>query len=201
MAKTRKPQARSVRSLEEILAAARELFGGCDVDEVTIDEVAARAGRTKGSVYYHFASKDDLFEAVFLAEHRTLIDAVVAASAGSAPDAALRAGLTRYLHALAADPAAAHITLIVAPALLGWHRWRECDGGTFRRLVVESLAAARDSGRLRPGHLPDVLADLLLGAVTEAAVSVAADEDPTGRATAATESLDRLLDAIFVEQH
>ncbi len=165
---------------------------------MTIDEVAVRAGRTKGSVYYHFASKDELFEAVFLAEHRTLVAAVEAAIADLEPEVALRAGLAAYLRALAADLVAAHITVVVAPAVLGWRRWRECDGGTFRLLIVTALTSARASGRLRPGREPEVLADLLVGAVTETAVAIAADDDPGRRAELAIEALDGMLDAVFV---
>lgn len=200
MAPTRRPQVRSQRSLEEILAAARALFGAGDAAAVTIDEVAVRAGRTKGSVYYHFASKDELFEAVFLAEHRSLVAAVEAATTGLEPEAALRIGLATYLRALATDLVAARITVVMAPAVLGWRRWRECDGGTFRLLVVATLSAARASGRLRPGAEPDVLADLLLGAVTETAVAIAADGDPGARAELAIKSLDGMLDAIFVSR-
>ena len=198
MASTRRPQARSRRSLKEVLGAARELFGAGDAAAVTIDEVALRAGRTKGSVYYHFASKDELFEAVFLAEHRSLVAAVEAATAGLEPEAALRTGLATYLRALATDLVAARITVVMAPAVLGWRRWRECDGGSFRLLVLAALTAARASGRLRPGAEPDVLADLLLGAVTETAVAIAADEDPGARAELAIESLDGMLDAVFI---
>lgn len=180
-----------------MLAAARALFAEREVDDVTIDDVAARAGRTKGSVYYHFASKADLFEAVFLSEHRRLVDEVQTTTEGLDPETALRSGLATYLRRIAADPVAARITLVQAPAVLGWHRWRECDGGTFRAGITAALVAARDDGR-SPSELdPEIVADLLLGAVSEAAVSVAGDHDCEGRAVAVIDSLDRLLDGFF----
>jgi AcrR family transcriptional regulator len=43
-----------------ILDAAAELFGERGISGATIDDVAARAGFTKGAVYSNFASKDEL---------------------------------------------------------------------------------------------------------------------------------------------
>ena len=197
MTSTRRPQARAVRSLHEVLAAARALFAELGVDDVTIDDVAARAGRTKGSVYYHFASKVDLFEAVFLSEHRRLVDAVQTTTEGLDPETALRSGLATYLRLVAADAVAAGITLVQAPTVLGWHRWRECDGGTFRTSITAALVAAREAGRSPSEADPEIFADLLLGAVSEAAVAVARDDDSEGRAVAVIYALNRLLDGIF----
>lgn len=197
MTSTRRPQARAVRSQHQVLTAARALFAEQGVDEVTIDAVAARAGRTKGSVYYHFASKVDLFEAVFLSEHRRLVDAVQTATEGLDPETALRSGLATYLRLVAADPVAAVITLVQAPMALGWQRWRECDGGTFRASITAALDAARDAGRMPYEVNPEIVADLLLGAVSEAAAAVAGDDDSEARAIAVIDSLNRLLDGVF----
>lgn len=44
-----------------ILQAAATIFARHGYSEATLDQVAAEAGLTKGSVYWHFASKSDLF--------------------------------------------------------------------------------------------------------------------------------------------
>lgn len=49
---------------EMLLDAASELFVAQGVTGTSIDDVAARAGVSKGAVYHHFASKDDLIGAV-----------------------------------------------------------------------------------------------------------------------------------------
>jgi AcrR family transcriptional regulator len=51
-------QRRKARTAEAILAAARELFFAQGVARTTIDEIAARADVSVGSVYFHFRSKD-----------------------------------------------------------------------------------------------------------------------------------------------
>jgi AcrR family transcriptional regulator len=48
----------------ELLAAAAEVFSARGFHHASIDEVAERAGYSKGAVYWHFAGKDDLFLAL-----------------------------------------------------------------------------------------------------------------------------------------
>ncbi len=50
-----------------ILAAARQVFAEQGYLGATLDEVAASAGLTKGAIYWHFASKSDLFLALLQA--------------------------------------------------------------------------------------------------------------------------------------
>jgi AcrR family transcriptional regulator len=45
---------------DRIVAAASELFYGEGIRAVSVDAVAEKAGLTKRTLYYHFASKDDL---------------------------------------------------------------------------------------------------------------------------------------------
>ena len=51
------------RTRERILDAARRLFTRDGYERVTIDDVMARAGLTRGGFYNHFQGKDDLFMA------------------------------------------------------------------------------------------------------------------------------------------
>jgi len=52
-----------------LLEAAEEIFVRDGFEGAQLDEIAAAAGRSKGSVYTHFKNKEDLFLALF--EHRT----------------------------------------------------------------------------------------------------------------------------------
>ena len=49
---------------ERIIEVAIDLFSTQPYAEVTISDIAAAAGMAKGSVYRHFTSKEELFEAV-----------------------------------------------------------------------------------------------------------------------------------------
>ena len=55
------------RSRADILSAAAVCFMERGYTETSIDDVARRLGATKGRVYHHFASKADLFAAIYRA--------------------------------------------------------------------------------------------------------------------------------------
>src|SRR5262249_9152207 len=58
------PGSKRERTREKLLDAAAELFQARGVAAVSLDEVAAHAGLTKGAIYGNFESKDDLVFAV-----------------------------------------------------------------------------------------------------------------------------------------
>jgi AcrR family transcriptional regulator len=64
-----KQQLRTQETQARLLDAAEEIFVRDGYETAQLDEIAARAGRSKGAVYTHFKSKEDLFLALF--EHRT----------------------------------------------------------------------------------------------------------------------------------
>src|SRR5664279_3783461 len=61
------PEANPERE-RRILDAASELITHYGYDKTTVDEIASAAGVSKGAVYLHFKSKEDLFEALLLRE-------------------------------------------------------------------------------------------------------------------------------------
>src|SRR5277367_3189233 len=65
-----KHQARTEETQAKILEAAEALFSEQGFEKAQLEEVAARAGYTRGAIYAHYASKEDLFLA--LMEHRVL---------------------------------------------------------------------------------------------------------------------------------
>jgi AcrR family transcriptional regulator len=60
--RSRKRERRPQERPEEIGAAALKLFSRRGYHETTIDDIANEAGVTKGAVYHHFASKEDVLE-------------------------------------------------------------------------------------------------------------------------------------------
>lgn len=63
------PERRRRQTRDYLLQAAAEVFAERGFHGASLDDVAARAGFSKGAVYWHFKSKEDLFLA--LLEHRT----------------------------------------------------------------------------------------------------------------------------------
>lgn len=55
-----------------ILEVALKMFARFGFHKTTIDEIARSARKAKGSVYYHFTDKEDLFKEVVLQEIQTI---------------------------------------------------------------------------------------------------------------------------------
>lgn len=64
-----KQQLRTRETQARLLNAAEEVFVRDGYENAQLDEIATTAGRSKGAVYTHFKSKEDLFLALY--EHRT----------------------------------------------------------------------------------------------------------------------------------
>lgn len=91
-----------------ILDAAARCFARKGFANASQDEVAAEAGVTKGALYWHFASKHDLFFALLDARcaemDQYLPTAVASAMAAGSPKAALVALISAIVRRLATDP-------------------------------------------------------------------------------------------------
>ena len=59
--RTRRARSQKRDAREALLEAAAEVFAERGYSEATIDQIAAKAGYSKGAVYWHFEGKDDLF--------------------------------------------------------------------------------------------------------------------------------------------
>jgi AcrR family transcriptional regulator len=62
--RTRRARAEQRDARAQLLAAAAEVFARRGFRDASVDEVAARAGYSKGAVYWHFSGKEDLFFAL-----------------------------------------------------------------------------------------------------------------------------------------
>jgi uroporphyrinogen-III synthase/AcrR family transcriptional regulator len=61
---------------ERIIEAASGLFGGRDLASVRMEEVAARAGVAKGTIYLYFHSKEELYFSILATRLSLLLDAL-----------------------------------------------------------------------------------------------------------------------------
>jgi AcrR family transcriptional regulator len=65
-------QERAIRTRQAILIAAAEVFDEVGYEAATISDVLQRSGVTKGALYFHFASKEELAQAVLAAQVTSL---------------------------------------------------------------------------------------------------------------------------------
>lgn len=157
-----------------LLAAGRALFVEHGATAVSAEQVAVRAGVTRGALYHHFQDKNDLFAAVFT-ELEEQISAELAAEIDAAPSVA--EGLVRAVGAfldVCERPEVRRIALHDAPVVLGWETWRRIERRYALGVLTERLAAAGD------GAVADAeaAAQLVFATACEAALMIAAAPDP-----------------------
>ena len=69
-------QKRSRKTEKRILQTALELFVRKGYHGTSIDEIMRKVGLTKGALYAHFASKGEIFEAVFIENSHRAVTAL-----------------------------------------------------------------------------------------------------------------------------
>ena len=188
---------RSEATRARLIEAGRELFTERGYAAVAMEDVVARAGVTRGALYHHFGGKRELFRAVFERVEEELMRTVAARVAEARAVnavAALRAGIDAALEA-ASDERVARLSLVDAPAVLGWREWRAAGERHALGLVRATLAAAMDSGALARAPV-DPLAQVLLAAVEEAALYVSRAERRDDARAQARQVLTRVVDGL-----
>jgi AcrR family transcriptional regulator len=171
---------RRVETMEEnrakLIAAARKAFAKKGYSAASMDELTAEVGLTRGALYHNFGDKRGLLAAV--------VDQIDSEMASRAQKIGARAGNdwqgllaegAAYIE-MALDPEVQRIVLLDGPAVLGdpsrWPSQSSCLQVTKR--TVERLIA---QGLLKPIDA-EAAARLLSGAALNAALWIAASDDP-----------------------
>lgn len=140
---------------EEIVAAALEAFAEHGYEGTRLDDVARRAGVTKGTIYLYFKSKEDLFQAVV---RQTVVPVLarseeeVANYQGSSADL-LRTMVRGWWDVVSNTPLSGVVKLIVAEATNFPEVTRFYYKEVIRRgqqLFAQVLQRGVDSGEFRP---------------------------------------------------
>lgn len=178
---------------EAVIEAARNLFVERDYDRVSIEQILERSGVSRGALYHHFATKLDLFVAVYKASETRVIGQIAERMAGSSnPFEALLDGARAYLRLCETDEEFRRIGLTQSRAVLGWERWRTAASELGIAVVLALVSAAIEAGELPP-HDPETVAQILLGALIEAAMLIVTAED---RAAARERSESVIVDLL-----
>jgi AcrR family transcriptional regulator len=194
----RAAQAEATRAA--LVAAARQLFVEKGYHHTGTEEVVAKAGvGTRGALYHHFADKQALFEAAFIAVEEDLVIEAAKNLADPAHGALnqLRQGLIGFLDA-SLTPHVQRILLIDGPAVLGWVRWRELERLYGLGAIRAMLERAVEEGDLAPNHPVDALAHVLLAAADETALMIANAPDQSAARDQGVQALNALLDGLRI---
>jgi AcrR family transcriptional regulator len=188
-------QGRLTRS--KLLDTARELFGTRGYNDTSLDDLVAAAGVTKGALYHHFGSKEELFRALFEQIKREVSEMVGATFLGPDPWKALLDGCQAMVDAHL-DPAVRQIVLLDGRSVLGWDRAREIESRYTAAVLRGALRRAMQSGVITRRPLRP-LALMLNGALGEACFFVVDSEDPDEAREEIKDLIARLLDGLRPE--
>lgn len=156
---SRKPRADSLRNRERLLHAATEIFsqGG---PQASLEAVARHAGVGIGTLYRHFPTREDLFEAVYRHEVEQLASLAEQLARDGDPVEALRTWLHANVRLVAAKRGMVEGLQLVA------HGSSELKAYSFERLtaaiglLLDRAVAARE---IRADVTADDLLRTLLG--------------------------------------
>jgi AcrR family transcriptional regulator len=135
---------------------------------VSVDDIAARAGLTKGAVYYQFADKTALFVAAcewIMHEIISVVTRTTMAHQGHTIDEIVT-GSDFLFDAFERDDAR-RLLVMEGPALLGPQRWGELIAPMRQELAVHALQHIADEGLLDQ-DLVQPMADVVMGAFNQA---------------------------------
>jgi AcrR family transcriptional regulator len=160
------------RNRDRVLEAARAAFGA-EGSDVSLDEIARRAGVGAGTVYRHFATKEALFEAVVFDRIGELVEEASASSDDPDPGRAFSSFVERL-----AREGALKRDLVEALAYDGIHL--QLGEAPIVRALTDALAEllrrAQRAGAVRSDISVDDVVALLTGAAYAICHSRADDE-------------------------
>ncbi|WP_371493596.1 TetR/AcrR family transcriptional regulator [Kitasatospora sp. NBC_00374] len=155
-------QERGRTTREHVLDAAAEEFAAWGYAGTSLNSVVARTGLTKGALYGHFASKEDLAAALVQQGERAWHALRESCDAPGVPALDALRALTLKLAAHPGDGVRfkAALRLVVERAWL-----QTGPAGAFfdiQRHLVDLVERAQAAGEVAPEHSPETVAQLLL---------------------------------------
>ncbi len=176
----------------KLMACARKLFAERGFAATGTKEIVTKAGVTRGALYHQFADKRGLFEAVFRQVEGEIVARMkIVFLSDAAPMQQLQVAAERYLGECM-DPEIQQISLIDAPSVLGWQRWRSIEADFGLGLIMASLESAIEAGAISRRPV-EPLAHILLGAFIEAGALLACSTNREQTKADLAESFRELL--------
>jgi len=190
-----------IKAMEEnrvkLIAAARKAFAEKGYAAASMDELTAEVGLTRGALYHNFGDKRGLLAAVV-----SQMDSEMAARAQAIATRAdnlwerLLAEGVAYME-MALDPDIQRIVLLDGPAFLGdpsqWPSQNSCLQASRQK-----MAKLIEQGVLKPVD-PEAAARLLNGAALNAALWIAASDDPKAVLSKAIEAFQSLATGLLAK--
>ena len=173
------------RSYDRLLQAAVAAFAEHGADDVSLEEIARRAGVGIGTLYRHFPTREALVEALYRKELADLCAAAAELLKSHAPEQALRAWMDLFADYVAAKQEMADaLRAVFAAGSVTVSQAREELTVAVRTILDAGVA----DGTLRDDVRPEDVVAMIVGAFT--ATSLAGGQEQRGR------MFDLLVDAV-----
>ncbi len=152
-----------------LITSAEKLFVNQGFDGTSTEDILVAAGVSRGAMYYHFPTKRDVFEAVFVATSEGAIRR--SGRAAKKTDSPLENLINACLSWLkeVRKPDIAAILIDQAPQVLGWERARDLEAESSLGLMTAGLKAAAEAGEIEVPSI-EIAARLLNAVLAEAAL-------------------------------
>jgi AcrR family transcriptional regulator len=187
---------KGISTRAKIVQTARRLFAARGYEGTSTETVLEESGVSRGALYHHFESKEDLFAAVLDEVEADIADKTASATAGiDDPVAGFHAAFSAFLD-LACDPEVRQIVLIDAHSVVGWQKWREIDSRHGFGRMKARLRKIAATGQIRE-DLVDIFAHILLASLFETAFLIARASDPTAELNAGKAAMGELLNRLL----
>ncbi|MCE8000441.1 MAG: TetR/AcrR family transcriptional regulator [Rhodobiaceae bacterium] len=161
------------RTRAEILKSAREVFAQTGFAASSLQQIAKRAGVTRGALYHHFKNKEDIFLAVFCLLQAEMIEKLgegtATQSKGDWTD--MSAILSAFLEN-SQDEEYRQIVLIEGPGALGWAQWRKVEEEYALGFIGDLIDGLQEKGQIIAANR-DALATMVLGLTIESSLALA----------------------------
>lgn len=172
--KTRSQMVEETRA--KLIVEARKAFASKGYAASSMDDLTAQAGLTRGALYHNFGDKKGLLQAVIdQIDAEMLARLRIVQKEAETPWLGLLAESVAYIE-MALEPEIQRIMLLDGPAVLGdpakWPNQTAC-----LKRIEETVQALVDDGTLKPIDA-GATTWLLNGAVLNAALWIAAADDP-----------------------
>ncbi|WP_457489217.1 TetR/AcrR family transcriptional regulator, partial [Tardiphaga sp. P5_C10] len=174
----------------KLIQAARTAFAAKGYAAASMDDLTAEAGLTRGALYHNFGDKKGLLQAVIDQIDAEMLARMRAArgQADTAWDGFLNEGVA-YIE-MSLEPEIQRIMLLDGPAVLGdpsqWPNQTAC-----LRTTTHAIQRLIDDGTVKPVDA-EAAARLINGAALNAALWIAAADDPHAVLTKAVEAFRQL---------
>lgn len=160
--------AATAETRRRLIEASRALFAQEGYAKVSLNDVLAEVGQTKGAIYYHFRDKRHLFQAVVeVVEAEVVAHARIAYDACEDPRTALVAWTRTFLAELR-RPDVLRIMCIDAGAVLTWDECAALDEAMLLSDLREFVSRTRPGETLDPLEL-DAASRIVIGAIYQVA--------------------------------